>query len=277
MHLYTSPPLPDFHHPSSPEATDIELKDLLNSTLSSEDGPGRLYVISNRAQKGWGYKIGFTQRENYTKRIREHERCCGFTPYVAYTSKPVEYVKRVEALVHKDLEDFRKPRFCQPFKGSHREWFVVDERLAVETVKRWEAFMQTQHPYGYTRNLSYSWTYFIGQRRRAGPISNDDGHDARRERWTYIISSPTAFDRIRLGLHWSLWLCRMMLTVGSFTWRVLVAFRSECAAMCTMGVLNVFPRSQLVSALVAASVYICCKLGLSLPKKPRHKKTQRLV
>lgn len=63
---------------------------------------------------------------------------------------PMPILSRVEALCHKELENYKRPLDCN-LTGTkcytvHREWFNVTEEAAIRTVKRWLKFFD-QSPY----------------------------------------------------------------------------------------------------------------------------------
>jgi hypothetical protein len=262
--------------PLSPKTTDIMLDELLRKPLNREDKEGVLYIISDPVREDLGYKIGFTRRNDYRKRIKEHARDCNFDPDVIYVSpQKIQYCDRTEKLVHADLQSFKHVWTCNTtvhVDKTHTEWFKVEEAFAVATVKKWEAFMETERPYDSHKNLLSIWTHLLRRRRRANPVTDDDDHDSLRARWAYITSPPTRVDRLRFRLHILLCLCQIMLATGCAVLSFTATYFWEIVAAAVVFTLAVYRDTFMARAVALVSVYACFKFKITLPKKPRGKR-----
>jgi len=256
---------------------DVKLCKFLRKPITDGEAKGFLYVLKPKdiAHQNRGVKIGYTTNEDIWTRFAQHEKACGFTPEILHVSKMrLEYCKKTEGLVHRDLADLRNCWKCtsSPCKtNTHTEWFAVDEALAVETVKKWESFMNTQRPYdSHSKGLSGLWTYLLDHRLLSSPLSDDNDHDARRARWMYIISPPTLFDRLRRILHCQLWhwIWRDLLTAWFFIQPYIAMFRWEIVAL-----VFAFVVSRDTSIAILASGGACWKLKFTLPEKSRSRRT----
>ncbi|KNG52173.1 dna-binding protein [Stemphylium lycopersici] len=175
----------------------------LKAKLTSKVSEGVIYVLRDMNGEGNYYKIGKTARD-YKTRVEEHEKDCGYTPEVVYVSDQViKNCGRLERLIHVDLDDHRLPWLCDRHQKAgertsklHDEWFAVTEEMAIETVKRWECFMQQQNPYAWDGNLSIVWRYLLETKSPAVQDIRSLSHEARRKQWTEILTPPTATDYI---------------------------------------------------------------------------------
>lgn len=187
-----------------PRVTDMKLHKKLLEPLTGFDGEGVLYVLRDPARPERGIKIGYTTCSNYEDRIKQHARNCGFLPKELYITQRLEYRKRMEALVHLDLQEFCRHWDCKTkaHKGTtHEEWFQVDGDMAVQTVKKWEAFMNEQRPYRFWRRVDPLWTYLLRRRGLAHLVHGDTSHRQRRQHWAQILAAPTYFDYLVFVSH----------------------------------------------------------------------------
>jgi len=58
----------------------------------------------------------------------------------------------------------RRDKAGEKTSALHGEWFAITEEMAIQTVKRWECFMQQQNPYAWDGNLSIVWRYLVEQK-----------------------------------------------------------------------------------------------------------------
>jgi hypothetical protein len=199
-----------------------------------------VYILSDPKRPELGYKIGSTTRAQYKKRFAEYRKC-GFVPRVVPggVSGDILFCVRAEKLAQIDLQDYCQPWDCESLEckvKTHREWFKIDEALAISTVKRWEFFMNTQRPYDSGKKLSAFWTYLLEERRLKKPVTDETNHDARRAQWASILSLPTyreyfSFYRHIFLLMWSYILeCFWQLATVMYGFITFLVFRNTFAA-----------------------------------------------
>jgi hypothetical protein len=122
--------------------------------LDEEDQKtGQIYIYRVHGQPKL-LKIGYTSR-SIAQRHEEWESDCNrkvLSIYPLETSAPdrCENARRIEALCHAELDDYRVWIYCQNCMKRHDEWFDVLEDRAVSVVKRWSSWMMTK-PYHGTR------------------------------------------------------------------------------------------------------------------------------
>ena len=188
--------------PKTARSTHDSLYGELLKNPTPGDRKGVIYVLCDLNNKSRGYKIGKTKRA-YRDRIIEHERACGFLPSVIHVSDhEIDHCGRLEKLVHIDLENCCAPFHCEHHgrvsankeSKAHKEWFQVTEEMAVNTVKKWERFLQQEKPYSWDRQLKIIWRYLL-ETRAAGPLGvRTWTHEARREHWDRILAPPTTIE-----------------------------------------------------------------------------------
>jgi hypothetical protein len=192
--------------PKTARSTHDSLYGELLKNPTPGDQKGFIYILCDSNNRSSGYKIGKTRRA-YRDRIVEHERGCNFTPQVVYVSDhEVDYCGRLEKLVHIDLENHCAPLRCDKHKSfdatgkirAHSEWFQVTEEMAVQTVKRWENFMQQEKPYNWDRRLKTTWRHIFKIRSPEVLDVRTLTHDARREHWEKILAPPTTAELIQV-------------------------------------------------------------------------------
>ncbi|KAH6872476.1 T5orf172 domain-containing protein [Alternaria rosae] len=186
--------------PKTARSTHDSLYGELLKKLTPSDRKGVIYVLCDPNNKSRGYKIGKTKRA-YRDRIVEHERACSFLPSVIHVSDhEIDHCGRLEKLVHIDLENYCAPFHCENHGSidgtketkAHKEWFQVTEEMAVNTVKKWERFMQQEKPYSWDRQLKIIWRHLLETRRSLGPLGvRTLTHEARQEHWEKILAPPT--------------------------------------------------------------------------------------
>ena len=94
-------------------------------------------------------KIGRTN--DLERRLKEWNQDCGRThayhPAIVRGELPeIPHVSRVERLIHLELKDCRKQRFCANCNKNHQEWFKVAYALALEVFQKWQKWI-VQKPY----------------------------------------------------------------------------------------------------------------------------------
>jgi hypothetical protein len=193
---------PAFPASSPPRAIHAKLLSIIRKKLTEKDKCGVIYILRDPARPHLGIKIGCTTQADYHKRIDQHRQKCKFEPDVLYVStQELEYCKRTEFLVQIDLADHcqRWPCSRHNAQSMHKEWFGVTKEQAIDTVKRWEAFMR-QRPYNWNRELGPVWTYLLSNRRPEQLGHSGFTHDIRRQEWTNILSQPTYLEYLLFSI-----------------------------------------------------------------------------
>lgn len=134
----------------SKEAVCEALRRLLSTPLtpSEKQGHGMGYVYILRSQFGvktmGELKIGFSK---YHPERRAHElaRCLARPEILSHTPL-MPHAKRLESIVHAELQACRKVQSCPKCDREHREWFTVSSADARDVVTRWGTWM-LQQPY----------------------------------------------------------------------------------------------------------------------------------
>ncbi|KAJ5726247.1 uncharacterized protein N7483_007604 [Penicillium malachiteum] len=114
---------------------------------------GSMYVFWQRGNFGH-LKIG--RSENVSRRLKEWNKQCKKTmelhfPEPAKKSdeqisdlQQVPHISRVEALVHLELNYFRRiEKKCPGCSKSHMEWFEVSKDIAIRVIRKWTAWIST--------------------------------------------------------------------------------------------------------------------------------------
>jgi hypothetical protein len=100
---------------------------------------GFIYVFWHPPSSGY-VKIGYT--DNVKKRLADWRRKCGFeleeVKSEEFPAQRIMHTHRIESLIHAELKDHRlfEPS-CKGCKSKHKEWFEVDQKLALRVVAKW--------------------------------------------------------------------------------------------------------------------------------------------
>jgi hypothetical protein len=108
----------------------------LNPSERKEHGMGYIYIL--RSQFGSStlgeLKIGFSK---YHPENRAHEiASCYALPEVISHTPYLPHAKRLESIIHAELQADRKIHACRRCKGNHREWFTILHGDSREVVTR---------------------------------------------------------------------------------------------------------------------------------------------
>ncbi|KAI4210045.1 MAG: hypothetical protein LQ351_007095 [Letrouitia transgressa] len=95
-------------------------------------------------------KIGWTSR-GVDDRLNDWRQSCGHLPRrifpTEYITKPIPHAKRVERLIHAELNGVRRREAkCGKCSSSHWEWFEVSNAKAIAVAEKWTAWM-LKEPY----------------------------------------------------------------------------------------------------------------------------------
>lgn len=117
-------------------------------TPSEKYGHGMGYVYMLRSQFDVStmaeLKIGFSK---FHPEHRAHElaRCLARPEILSHTPL-IPHAKRLEFIIHMELQACRKVQSCPRCDREHREWFTISNVDAREVVTRWRTWM-LQQPY----------------------------------------------------------------------------------------------------------------------------------
>jgi len=140
-----------------------DIRRLLMSPLTpserKEHGMGYVYIL--RSQLGSStlgeLKIGFSK---YHPENRAHEiASCYALPEVISHTPYLPHAKRLESIIHAELQADRKIHACRRCKGNHREWFTILHGDSREVVTRWSKWI-LQQPY-VNGNLNEEWKTYL--------------------------------------------------------------------------------------------------------------------
>lgn len=137
---------------------------LLNTPLSpsEQQGHGMGYVYVLRSQMGPStmalLKIGFSK---FHPEHRAHElaRCLARPEVVSHTPL-MPHAKRLESIIHTELQSCRKVQSCPKCCKDHREWFAVSHAESREVLTRWSTWI-LQQPY-VDGKLTDEWKDHLG-------------------------------------------------------------------------------------------------------------------
>ncbi|KIW88478.1 uncharacterized protein Z519_11047 [Cladophialophora bantiana CBS 173.52] len=141
-----------------------DIRRILNTPLrpSEQQGHGMGYVYVLRSQMGPStmalLKIGFSK---FHPEHRAHElaRCLARPEVVSHTPL-VPHAKRLELIIHTELQSCRKIQSCLRCCKDHREWFVVSHAESREVLTRWSTWV-LQRPY-VDGKLTDKWKDHLG-------------------------------------------------------------------------------------------------------------------
>lgn len=108
---------------------------------------------------------------------------------------PHQLYERIERLAHAELANFKKTIACahgaEIASPEHREWFEVDEQVALRVVQRWRSFVKL-NPYE-NGLLRSDWSNLLLRNLEPqGRAERDDDHGERNRRWSEWIELGAA-------------------------------------------------------------------------------------
>lgn len=117
-----------------------KVREALTENEVKDNGLGYIYILrSHNPTTQAELKIGFS-RFHPQHRSQELARCLIRPEVVAHTQL-LPFATRVEALVHAELDSYRKVQWCSWCHRNHQEWFTIAIDHARRTVARWSRFM----------------------------------------------------------------------------------------------------------------------------------------
>jgi hypothetical protein len=141
-----------------------DLGRILNTPLSpsEQQGHGMGYVYVLRSQMGPStmalLKIGFSK---FHPEHRAHDlaRCLARPEVVSHTPL-VPHAKRLESIIHTELQSCRKIQSCPRCCKDHQEWFAISHAESREVLTRWSTWI-LQRPY-VDGKLTDKWKDHLG-------------------------------------------------------------------------------------------------------------------
>ncbi|KAF2096456.1 DUF1766-domain-containing protein [Rhizodiscina lignyota] len=122
--------------------SELVLRRILAPLSKTELKSGTIYMYWFPPNFGL-VKIGVTRRKA-EKRISEWEKVCEHRIEDCMKETPFEHVqhaRRVEKLIHAELQEFRRQATCRGCGRNHREWF--DTHKAEGVIRKWLAWITT--------------------------------------------------------------------------------------------------------------------------------------
>jgi T5orf172 domain len=117
-----------------------KVREALTENDIKTNGLGYIYILrSHNPTTQAELKIGFS-RFHPQHRSQELARCFVRPEVVAHTQL-LPFAKRVEALIHAELYNFRKVQWCASCHRDHQEWFTIAIDHVRRTVARWSKFI----------------------------------------------------------------------------------------------------------------------------------------
>jgi hypothetical protein len=180
------------------------LRDAFSSPLGQQESEdGTLYMIKRLEDPGF-VKIGYTQKIADV-RYKFFESSCGFEPLPLRQIRRVPSVRRVERLVHNELNQYR--RECTTCTrrlecgALHTEWFEVEEERAMAVMENWALWMSDAAPYRADGRLQHFWGQHLRNLEEIGlwPTSTnviEAWHKQQAQERSLVVG----FSRLQIGL-----------------------------------------------------------------------------
>ncbi|KAF2002325.1 hypothetical protein P154DRAFT_521131 [Amniculicola lignicola CBS 123094] len=240
-----------------------ELREKIHEQLSPKMlglGLGRVYIAQD-PKRPHLFKIGSTQ--NTAQRGQQLNRKCNQTSIIRESTISYVYYARAESLAQKDLAHLQRIYVCE-CGTRHTDRFEVSFEQALETLQRWEGFMQ-HRPYNATGSLKAVWKYLLSNR----GISEEDewDHETRWEYWEYILNPPTRFDY---------WEYLFPVVTGHPIWWFLWLFSWQVSSVFSWAVTLLVWRNRFTFSVFLMAV-VCAGLSISSGNTVDKKKTRRFV
>lgn len=164
-----------------------DLRRILNAPLRPSEkethGMGYVYIIRNQgaALTISELKIGFSK---FHPEHRAHELAsCFARPEVVAHTPRLPHAKRLESIIHTELQGCRKILACPKCDKNHQEWFTVSHADSREVVARWSRWI-LQRPY-LDGNLTDEWRAYLATK-DFDKLSNDA---SLAEVWQDVVTS----------------------------------------------------------------------------------------
>ncbi|KAF1964528.1 DUF1766-domain-containing protein [Bimuria novae-zelandiae CBS 107.79] len=144
--------LPGFTAYQPKRSKDISISDALlkeiEKPLPYTQKDGFIYVFWDKEHFG---KVKIGRTDDLERRLKEWDRACKRTHIYHPVSQrgelsKIPHVNRIERLIHIELKECRKQRYCQSCNKNHQEWFDVGEASVTKILRKWQDWIM-QRPY----------------------------------------------------------------------------------------------------------------------------------
>jgi hypothetical protein len=153
-----------------PKTNDIILAEKIENFMKAPiNVSSKVYVVLARIGSAEYVKIGITT--DLAARMTQLSTCGMFEELNVRYSSEVKYRQKVEKLIHLELDHFLWRGVC-PCGTHHREWFDVNEHVAMQTVERWIDFVK--HAYNSNGTLRDHWSNSLAQLKATVPKSDSE-------------------------------------------------------------------------------------------------------
>jgi hypothetical protein len=138
----------------------------------------------------------------------------------------------------------------------------------MRTVKKWKDFMNNEEPYNVWRQLNATWKFLLAKRSVAQPLTSSvANHNARREQWTWVLSSPTKLDELKFKMDLSRGYWKCLVNEIVYMWPYYTAFLWQTVAL-LYGFMFILVLRNTFAATAFAAVAMCAwssiKSGLNI-------------
>ena len=212
------------HNQHTPTEVDGRIERVMTQsvTMNNEDTLyGDVYILKHRTITNDPctryLKIGYSV---ITDRRKREVSCQNLRTVFA---QRIAHARRVETLAHRELSNFKRDYSCckkHHSPSGKKEWYDVDEEVAIQVVQRWLNFMK-QEPYGANGELKSFWKSRLSCRTRADDKKERfDDHHTRHKRWNTFVS-PTWADWMHYHIcsYWRA-LRRRWPWIWKYRWRI---------------------------------------------------------
>ncbi|KAL1854332.1 hypothetical protein Daus18300_011518 [Diaporthe australafricana] len=182
---------------------------------AKENGSIYFYKVRPRNSEMRLLKIGRTQKHP-KERLSQINRLCGHLEIEEHgraVARDIPFHGFAEGLIHKELSNYKHPLVCSCGK-RHREYFDVDEDIAVEVFERWRDFCE-KRPWDRSGNILPAWAQRLEDRARFAGVEQDFDHRDFARRWE-SFTNPSIFEWLTSILIrvWRIWFPRRWLIVA---------------------------------------------------------------
>lgn len=123
------------------------LREEIEKPLRSSPEEGFIYVFWDTEHFG-KTKIGRTK--NLERRLKQWQKCNPTHTYHPLSQRDelskIPHVVHIERLIHIELKECRKQRYCHKCNVNHIEWFEAGEASVTKILRKWEDWIM-QRPY----------------------------------------------------------------------------------------------------------------------------------
>ena len=158
-------PLSQFVPFREPLLTKQKIHDGIVKILAKNDyrdqKKGSVYILRRESSPNHvkvGKSVGIVK-----ERIKTQGRSCNYTPLDTGDGYKTHCPRRLEALVHADLTNWRRKERCNAGKGCtsvefHTEWFELSADIVEKTILRWQNWLERPDIWDLGRKMiTFSW------------------------------------------------------------------------------------------------------------------------